>query len=42
MDGPQGRWIVRADAVTLESLKTASEHRTHSGTVMPAIDKHSD
>ena len=42
MDGPQGRWIVRADAVTLESLKTASEHRTHSGTPMPAIDKHSD
>lgn len=30
VDGPQGRWIVRADAAMLESLKTASGNRANS------------
>jgi hypothetical protein len=30
LDGPQGRWIVRANAATIESVRIASEQRCHS------------
>jgi hypothetical protein len=42
LDGPQGRWIVRADAATLARLQTATEQRAHSGTPMANIDQDSD
>lgn len=40
--GPQGRWIVRADAVILESLKPTTEGRSHSRTSTQTIDKEPD
>jgi DNA invertase Pin-like site-specific DNA recombinase len=42
VDGLQGDWIVRADAATLESLQTASDHCSPSRTGPQAIDKPSD